>query len=90
MAMIKVTTTDECQTSVTLRVEGSLRDGDVGHLIRACSVIPAPGARVVLDLSGVTFMDGAGTDCIRRLRDGGALLTGCHGLVEELLREIDV
>ena len=56
--MFKVTTQID-DAHPTLRVEGVLRDDNVPHLVRACGLVARDG-QLVIDLSGVTFMDGHG------------------------------
>ncbi len=84
--MIKVTRVLSNESAVTLRVEGSVRGPDLEELRRECRDATADGTPLVVDLSGVSFMDAAGAEWMRQMRAQGARLTGCRGLVDQLLR----
>ena len=83
--MLRITPTDD-DGELTLRLEGRLVEPWVGELLGACREAAGAGRRLVLDFSGVTFVDAAGTACLRDLREQGAALRGCSGFIAELLR----
>jgi anti-anti-sigma regulatory factor len=83
--MLRITPT-EGDGERALRLEGRLVEPWVGELLGACSAAAAAGRRVVLDLSGVTFVDGAGAACLRGLLEQGVGVRGCSGFINELLR----
>ncbi len=69
-----------------LRLEGKLVGPWVGELLRVCEEQRPTGSSLRLDLSAVTFVDGAGLNLLRSLRARGVGLDCCSGLVAELLR----
>jgi anti-anti-sigma regulatory factor len=83
--MLRITPTDD-DGERTLRLEGRLVEPWVGELLGACRETAGAGRRLVLDLSGVTFVDAAGVACLRGLRDQGAALRGCSAFINELLK----
>jgi anti-anti-sigma regulatory factor len=70
----------------TLQLEGRLVEPWPAELLRAWREAAVGGNRVVLDLSGVTFVDAAGADCLRGLLAEGATVRGCSAFIAELLR----
>jgi anti-anti-sigma regulatory factor len=76
--MLRITPTDGERT---LRLEGRLVEPWVGELLRAWREAAGAG----LDLSGVTFVDAAGAEALRQLREQGATIRGCSGFIAELL-----
>jgi anti-anti-sigma regulatory factor len=69
----------------TLRVEGRIDGAQGEELSRAAASIIDGSARLVLDMSGVTFVDRGGVTVIHRLCASGAELTGCSTFIETLL-----
>jgi RNA polymerase sigma-70 factor, ECF subfamily len=87
--MMRVTRITEANGIETLRVEGRLTRQTAQELRSACQPLAgAPVARQV-DVSGVQFLDAAGTGLLRELERRGMRLAGCSGFVRELLRERD-
>jgi RNA polymerase sigma-70 factor, ECF subfamily len=80
--MLRITWIPGGDDAETLRVEGRLTEGTMNELVGAL----AGAGAVRLDLSGVRFADAAGVGAIRGAVRRGARLTGCSGLVAELLR----
>lgn len=77
--MLKVTTRQEVE-SITLIVEGRLAGPWVQELENCWSVVSEHGrAGVVVNLTGVTFVDQFGQELLRRMwRDGAELkASGC-------------
>ena len=83
--MLRITPTDG-DGERTLRLEGRLVEPWVDELLGACREAASAGRRVVLDLSGVRFVNATGTACLRELRERGAVLRGCSGFINELLK----
>ena len=83
--MLRITPTDG-ESERTLRLEGRLVDPWVGELLSTCREAASAGCRLMLDLSGVTFVDAAGLTCLRDLREQGAVLRGCSAFINELLK----
>ena len=65
--MFRITPTDG-DGERTLRLEGRLVEPWVGELLSTCREAASAGCRLMLDLSGVTFVDAAGVACLRGLR----------------------
>ncbi len=66
----------------TLRLEGSL---DASELAELAAATPPPGARIVIDLSGLQSADAAGVDALRKLMKAGAVLQGASPYIAQLL-----
>ena len=71
--------------TITLRLEGRLLEPWVGALAAECAGLDACRGRLVLDLSGVTFLDAAGVRAVRELADRGHKHIVCSGFISELL-----
>jgi anti-anti-sigma regulatory factor len=69
----------------TLRIEGRIDGAEVEELSRAASVAADGSARLLLDMSGVTFVDRAGVQLLQDLGARGAELQGCSNFIETLL-----
>jgi ABC-type transporter Mla MlaB component len=83
--MFRITPTDG-DGERTLRLEGRLVALWVGELLSTCREAASAERCLVLDLSGVTFVDAAGLACLRDLRERGAVLRGCSAFINELLK----
>ncbi len=70
--MLRVNRFDE-PYSVRLRLDGQLLSGEVGNveLVWREAVSVAQGRKLVLDVSGVTQVDDAGADFLKRLHAAG-------------------
>ncbi len=60
-----------------VRLAGRLSVAQVPELLKTC----AEGSPVELDLTELVSADVAGIDALRRVRDGGAVLTGAPGYI---------
>src|SRR4051794_12284419 len=87
--MIKITPCEAESTVAKLRVDGRINAKTAEELVTACRGALASGAPVVLDLAGVTFVDGDGARVVDALTRDGAVVIGCSPLVTELLRPTD-
>ena len=83
--MLRITPTDG-ESERTLRLEGRLVDPWVGELLSTCREAASAERCLMLDLSGVTFVDAAGLACLRDLRERGAVLRGGSAFINELLK----
>jgi anti-anti-sigma regulatory factor len=81
--MLRITRTDGAPA---LRLEGRLVAAWLVELLSAWHEATAGGQTVVLDLSGVTFVDAAGAECLRDLLARGATVRGCSAFIAELLK----
>jgi ABC-type transporter Mla MlaB component len=68
-----------------LRLEGKLLGPWVPELLRVCNELSCSVDLLHLDLSTVTFVDGAGVALLRDLLGRGARLVACSCLVADLL-----
>src|SRR5262245_26372896 len=84
--MIRITPMQEDATVVRLRVEGRVTQQAVEELSGECEAVFANHRPLLLELSGVQFVDPAGVAVFHRLVQKGAVLTGCSGFLTELLR----
>src|SRR5262249_32691079 len=84
--MIRITPMQEDATVVRLRVEGRVTQQAVEELSGECEALFANHHPLLLELSGVQFVDPAGIAVFHRLIQKGAVLTGCSGFLTELLR----
>ena len=81
--MLRMThSTDEGRS--TLHLEGKLLAPWVGELEVLVNGA-AGGLPQRIDLGGVTFVDPAGADLLRTLREAGVEITSCSAFVAELL-----
>jgi ABC-type transporter Mla MlaB component len=71
-----------------LKLEGKLLVDWIGELQDVCRTTHATGSRLRLDLSGLSFVDVAGTITLRELMRQGAVITNTSPFVGELLKEI--
>lgn len=70
-----------------LRVEGSLGAAEVEVLEKACAEVRAQTGRdVVLDLAGLSFLDGESASALARLRrEQNVALDGLHLFVQQVI-----
>lgn len=86
--MLKITVREET-AGATIEVEGRLAGAWVGELDRAWRALPAsPQGSPTVDLSGVTFIDGAGKALLTRLWKEGAQLRAAGCLTRCIVEEI--
>lgn len=84
--MLRIFPAENGNETLTLRVEGRMIGPWVEELRRSCEPIVARGARLVLDLSGVSFIDRDGARLLIHLQAGGARIWGCSPFVQEQLK----
>ncbi|TAJ09335.1 MAG: anti-sigma factor antagonist [Nitrospirae bacterium] len=86
--MLKITVREET-SGATLEVEGRLAGPWVDELDRAWRNMPDPRpGHPIVDLSGVTFIDGAGKALLARLWKDGAKLQAAGCLTRCIVEEI--
>ena len=80
----------EAGGELTLQVCGRLTDGWVQELEKGWREASAahPGARLWVDLRGVTFIDEAGERLLRRMHGDGATFRAAGLLVQEVIQQI--
>ena len=70
---------------MTLHVEGDVTEPGSGELERVVATLVSESKRVVLELSGVRFVDAHGVDMLHKWRQSVAL-SSCTPFVNELLK----
>jgi anti-anti-sigma regulatory factor len=84
--MLRLVVTKNCR-EVTLRVEGELVAEWVGLMEDECQLLRATSENLLLDLSGVTYVDGHGVNRLREIESGGVTLVRCPPLIRLMLAE---
>ena len=85
--MFRITTTTIEPDQKLLKAEGAVRGEAVRAIRLACQLELAEGRPVVLDLTGVSFIDPAGVHCVRSLAAQGVQLRGGSPFVVAMLGE---
>ncbi len=70
-----------------LKVEGKLLQPWLEEFQLACARVEIQSGQVGLDLSDLSYADGAGTRLLRHLVQRAVPITACSAFVAELLRE---
>jgi anti-anti-sigma regulatory factor len=89
---VRISRTDEPEANrAILRVEGSLTREGADWLERKCSyLLHGAGRGVVIDLTEVAFLDGAGAVVLRRLRQHPSVsLLGCQLFTRQMIEAVD-
>ena len=84
--MMKITQTQGDAAVARLQVEGWITQQTVQELSVSCETVLANHQTLLIDLSGVQFVDAAGVEVFRNLVPRGATLIGCSGFLTELLQ----
>jgi RNA polymerase sigma-70 factor (ECF subfamily) len=85
--MIKITRlSGDNEAPTRLRVEGRIHHKTTDELARACGAGLADGRPLLLDLSGVSFVDADGAQIVAALVERGATVVGASPFVSEILR----
>src|SRR5262245_51224577 len=85
--MLRITELRAVSAVPSLRVEGRITQQTVEELMSLSSAFLANHRGLLLDLSGVCFVDALGAKALGQLRPQGVVFTGCSGFVSELLRD---
>jgi anti-anti-sigma regulatory factor len=72
-------------TTVTLRAEGELVESWVELMLEECRRLQHGSTAISLDLSGVTYVDSRGIQCLRSLASDGVTLVRCPPLIQLML-----
>ena len=83
---MKITQAQGDAAVARLQVEGWITQQTVQELSASCETVLANHQTLLLDLSGVQFVDAAGVEVFRNLVPRGATLIGCSGFLIELLQ----
>ncbi len=84
--MLRISLMASPDEGVSLRLEGQVRGPWVEELRRACAQVLATGRALMLDLTGVSFIDLDGVALCRSLRDQHVALLHCSPFVAEQLK----
>ena len=85
--MLRVTRMAENNESITLKVEGRIVEAWVRELKRECDSCLEERDLVILDLSGVNFIDETGIRNFKRMIGNRIKLVGCSSFLSKLLNE---
>ena len=83
--MLRISISDSAKDEVILHVEGEVTEPLTSELERVVTMQISEGKRVVLELSGVRFVDAHGVDMLHNWRQAVAL-RNCTPFVNELLK----
>lgn len=90
--MLKISRVSESDGSLVLRLEGQVTGPWVDELQRSCAeAVPNNGnesRQLILDLSGVSFLDASGIALLRQLATGHVSITNYSVFVAEQLKEV--
>ena len=84
--MIRITPLQEDDAVARLLVEGQLTQQTIEELKVLCDACLTHYSTLLLEVSGVKFVDAAGLDTLRSLKRKGAVLIGCSGFLTEMLQ----
>lgn len=83
--MLRITTIDERDQTVRLKVEGRVVGAWVAELEHACNVFLAQKKQIVLDFSGVNFLDRQGIETLKKIAGKRVKISGASLWVQTLL-----
>jgi anti-anti-sigma regulatory factor len=85
--MLKISMKEGPGSQTILKIEGTLGGAWVSEVRSACDVLLQEGKRVRLDLSGVAFVDRAGTELLESLQaNRRVVIEATSAFVAELLK----
>jgi uncharacterized protein (UPF0261 family) len=82
--MLRITQTRTEERKAVVRLEGKLLKPWIAE-VRSLFIPTQAGSLPALDLSGLTFVDGPGTDLLRDLLREGVAVVSCSAFVAALL-----
>jgi anti-anti-sigma regulatory factor len=87
--MLRITVTEAGFRSKQIKLEGRIMDASVQELQRLFAELRQQDQQLnlIVDLSGVSFVDHAGITLLHRLRLQQVMLQHCSPFVAELLKE---
>lgn len=86
--MLKVTHVAEDDRTVTLRLEGRIVGQWVNELKRECEICLGKRRKLILDLSGVSFIDNQGITTLKTLLSDRVQLIGCSLFITGILKGV--
>ncbi len=84
--MLRITKVAETPSQVTLKLEGRIVSDWVAVLERECLRFLQEKQKVLLDFSGVTFIDGRGVEMLKRITSENLKILNCSPLLADLLQ----
>jgi RNA polymerase sigma-70 factor, ECF subfamily len=85
--MIRITRRDDGDGIGRLAIDGRIAGEDVAAAAAAIEAVASEASPVVVDLAGVTFVDGEGARVLRNFERRGVMSIGRSAFVEELLSD---
>ena len=86
--MLRITVT-QSSTSSQLKLEGQVSGPEVEELRRLCRELSHNGqTHLILELSGVSFIDSEGIALVRQLTGQKVVVTNYSSFIAELLKEV--
>jgi anti-anti-sigma regulatory factor len=87
--MLRITETSEDRKTVALRLDGKLVDQWVSNLEEICLRYKhGRDKTIVLDFSGVSFIDNKGVRMLEKIKDERILITNCSLFIQSLLHNV--
>ena len=86
--MLRITSVEDGNHKVELRLEGRVSGPWVSELGEACEKVLSGGNSLVLNLTEVSFLDGAGIDLLTSIQGRGVKLVDCSMFVNEQLKSL--
>jgi anti-anti-sigma regulatory factor len=83
--MMRITRVPGTDGVARLSIEGRLAEAEVTELATSCEAYLAARHPLLLDLSGVTFVDAQALGLLHAVAQRGAVLTGCSPFLREML-----
>lgn len=88
--MLKITETFEDEKTITVRLDGSITNASFANLDEVCSRLRDQGNKtILLDFSGVGFMNEEIARRVARLRGDRIRIVNCSLFIETLLRSAE-
>ena len=88
--MLKITVTAMDGTTVTLKLEGRIAGKWVDELRKECNLCLAKGRELILDLSGVSFVDDRGIRVLKTMAGRQVTLVECSLFLSELFKKKEI
>lgn len=82
--MLRITTVEERGRIVRLKVEGRIVGEWVNEIDHVCNVVLAH-KKIILDFSGVRFIDRRGIEVLQKMLGARVKMTGARVLIQTLL-----
>ena len=85
--MMKVTHVAEDEQGVTLKIEGQIGGEWVDVLQKECKLCLEKKAQLILDFSGVSYIDASGIRALKKMDQNRVTLMGASLFLSGLLKE---